>query len=148
MWLRVLEHDCWWILYMWLRVLGHDCWWILTYWWVLKTSEGPLVQTLSPSKPMTLLQMFICGSNGLLAMTISPLQTEKTGSMGCDVIHRYQGEHQGVTEQKDTTQGKLRFTLPTLRNSSWKLKLTSRFCRDGDSTVLRRQRRGLWWWAP
>lgn len=37
-------------------------------------SDGPLVQTLSPSSPITLLQMFIFGSKGLLAITISPLK--------------------------------------------------------------------------
>lgn len=41
---------------------------------VLKISDGPLVQTLSPSSPITLLQMFIFGSKGLLAITISPLE--------------------------------------------------------------------------
>lgn len=47
---------------------------ILTYVWVLNKSDGELVQTLSPSNPITLLQMFIFGSNGLFAMTISPLK--------------------------------------------------------------------------
>ena len=47
---------------------------ILTYVWVLKKSDGALVQTLSPSNPITLLQMFIFGSNGLFAITISPLK--------------------------------------------------------------------------
>lgn len=46
----------------------------LTYWWTLNTSAGSLVQTLSPSNPITLLQMFIFGSNGLFEMTISPLK--------------------------------------------------------------------------
>ncbi len=47
---------------------------VLTKVCVLKMSDGPLVQTLSPSRPITRLQMFIFGSKGLLAITISPLE--------------------------------------------------------------------------
>lgn len=51
---------------------------ILTYVWLLNTSDGALVQTLSPSNPITLLHMFIFGSNGLFAITISPLKRKHT----------------------------------------------------------------------
>lgn len=47
---------------------------ILTYVCVLKTSDGELVQILSPSNPITLLQIFIFGSNGLFEITTSPLK--------------------------------------------------------------------------
>lgn len=45
--------------------------------WLLKRSDGPLVHTLSPSSPITLLQMFIFGSNGLFAMMMSPLKRKE-----------------------------------------------------------------------
>lgn len=46
---------------------------VLTYVWVLNRSE---VHTLSPSNPITLLQTFILGSNGLFAIMTSPLKRE------------------------------------------------------------------------
>lgn len=58
---------------------------VLTYVWVLKRCVGSLVHTLSPSSPMTLLQMFISGSNGLLAITISPLKRKTQQSF---TLHR------------------------------------------------------------
>lgn len=50
---------------------------ILTYVWVLNRSKGPLVHTLSPSNPITLLQIFILGLNGLFAIMTSPLKRKK-----------------------------------------------------------------------
>lgn len=55
---------------------------ILTYVWVLNRSEGPLVHTLSPSNPITLLQMFILGSNGLFAIMTSPLKRKNICIIG------------------------------------------------------------------
>ena len=60
--------------------------------WVLNKSDGPLVHTLSPSNPITLLHMFIFGSNGLLAIIISPLKKKKNNPINTVLqlkVHSY-----------------------------------------------------------
>lgn len=59
-------------------------------------SDGPLVQTLSPSNPITLLQMLMRGLLGLLATIISPLQKKTQDENAAQAKMQY-----GFTPKKE-----------------------------------------------